>query len=112
MAKDDEKKDNGFTLEEILAEYGVDVSRWEGEEPPAAKGAVSGPDLPWPEAKRYTYIYCPRMWCSSPVRRRSQKKRGREKPPTSPTAMAPANPAAKSQTQRRRRRLQSPARHQ
>lgn len=52
MAKDDEKKDNGFTLEEILAEYGVDVSRWEGEEPPAAKGAVSGPDLPWPEAKR------------------------------------------------------------
>ena len=52
MAKDDEKKDNGFTLEEILAEYSVDVSRWEGEEPPAAKGAVSGPDLPWPEAKR------------------------------------------------------------
>ena len=52
MAKDDEKKDNGFTLEEILAEYGVDVSRWEGEDPPAAKGAVSGPDLPWPEAKR------------------------------------------------------------
>ena len=35
MAKDDEKKDNGFTLEEILAEYGVEVSRWEGEEPPA-----------------------------------------------------------------------------
>ena len=30
----------------------MDVSRWEGEEPPAAKGAVSGPDLPWPEAKR------------------------------------------------------------
>ena len=28
MAKDDEKQDSGFTLEEILAEYGVDVSRW------------------------------------------------------------------------------------
>ena len=29
MAKDDEKQDSGYTLEEILAEYGVDVSRWE-----------------------------------------------------------------------------------
>lgn len=60
MAKDDEKQDSGFTLEEILAEYGVDVSRWE-EDRPADKGskapsaeapaADAGPDLPWPEAK-------------------------------------------------------------
>ena len=53
MAKDDEKQDSGYTLEEILAEYGVDVSRWE-EEDRAAKDPPSdpGPDLPWPEAKR------------------------------------------------------------
>ena len=53
MAKDDEKQDSGYTLEEILAEYGVDVSRWE-EEDRAAKAPPSdpGPDLPWPEAKR------------------------------------------------------------
>lgn len=53
MAKDDEKQDSGYTLEEILAEYGVDVSRWEEEdrkskEPPSDPG----PDLPWPEARR------------------------------------------------------------
>lgn len=57
MAKDDEKQDSGFTLEEILAEYGVDVSRWEedgkSKEPPARTPTVdAGPDLPWPEAKR------------------------------------------------------------
>ena len=56
MAKDDEKQDSGFTLEEILAEYGVDVSRWEedgkAKEPPARTPPVdAGPDLPWPEAK-------------------------------------------------------------
>ena len=60
MSKDDEKQDSGFTLEEILAEYGVDVSRWEDDRPaakgskgPSAKGpaADAGPDLPWPEAK-------------------------------------------------------------
>ena len=53
MAKDDEKQDSGYTLEEILAEYGVDVSRWE-EEDRAAKAPTSdpGPDLPWPEARR------------------------------------------------------------
>lgn len=56
MAKDDEKQDSGFTLEEILAEYGVDVSRWEedgkAKEPPARTPPVDvGPDLPWPEAK-------------------------------------------------------------
>ena len=52
MAKDDEKQDSGYTLEEILAEYGVDVSRWE-EEDRAAKAPTSdpGPDLPWPEAR-------------------------------------------------------------
>ena len=52
MAKDDEKQDSGYTLEEILAEYGVDVSRWE-EEDRAAKDPPSdpGPDLPWPEAR-------------------------------------------------------------
>ena len=49
MAKDDEKQDSGFTLEEILAEYGVDVSRWE-EDRPAAKGA-KGPTAQEPPAE-------------------------------------------------------------
>ena len=53
MAKDDEKQDSGFTLEEILAEYGVDVSRWEEEDRVVkAPPPDPGPDLPWPEAKR------------------------------------------------------------
>ena len=50
MAKDRDDEQQNFTLEEILAEYGVDVSRWEedGKDKPAAD---PGPDLPWPEAK-------------------------------------------------------------